>query len=74
MRLQLHCIRPNDVNPDVAVAYNQYNTYCDIEFKFLEVEIPNDQIGKYPARSDWANRLNAYGMNFLWTQFSPIFK
>ena len=55
---------PNDVNPDVAVAYNQYNTYCDIEFKFLEVEIPNDQIGKYPARSDWANRLNAYGRIF----------
>lgn len=43
------------------------NTYCDIEFEFIECEIPNDQIGVLPDRTTLSNQYGKvfYGHNMV---------
>lgn len=53
--------------PDQALASWFGSTYCDIEFEFIEVEIPNDQIGVLPDRTTLANQYGKilYGHNMV---------
>ena len=53
--------------PDQALASWFANTYCDIEFEFIERQIPNDQIGTLPNRATLANQYGKifYGHNMV---------
>jgi hypothetical protein len=57
----------NASNPTEALQSWFLNTYCDIEMEFIEVEIPNDQIGVLPNRTTLVNQYGKifYGHNMV---------
>lgn len=54
-------------SPESALVSWFANTYCDIEMEFIEVEIPDDQIGVLPDRATLANQYGKifYGHNMV---------
>jgi hypothetical protein len=54
-------------SPESALVSWFANTYCDIEMEFIEVEIPDDQVGVLPDRTTLANQYGKifYGHNMV---------